>query len=51
MGFPCNQFGKNEPGADSTIKDWYLTLGEVTYPIFNKVTVNGKGASPLWLFL
>lgn len=47
MGFPCNQFG-NEPGAPLFIKRWYEDKYNVTFPIFDKVVVNGKGEHELF---
>ena len=48
LGFPCNQFGKQEPGTSSAIKQFCSTEYNVTFPMFAKVEVNGKGACPLY---
>lgn len=51
LGFPCNQFGAQEPGTDLEIKDVICTVHGNTWPIFGKVKVNGKEAHPLYVFL
>lgn len=51
LGFPCNQFGKQEPGTSAEISEFcHLNYG-VTFPIFAKVEVNGPNAHPLWHWL
>lgn len=51
LGFPCDQFGNQEPGADAEIKSFCdLTYG-VTFPMFSKVEVNGAGTHPLFASL
>jgi glutathione peroxidase len=51
LGFPCNQFGKQEPGdADQIAKFCSLTY-DVTFPMFAKIEVNGPNADPLFEFL
>jgi len=51
LGFPCNQFGQQEPGtADEIQKFCSLTYG-VSFPIFAKIDVNGENAHPLYKYL
>ncbi|HWA01243.1 MAG TPA: glutathione peroxidase [Caulobacterales bacterium] len=51
LGFPCNQFGKQEPGNADEIKNFCSTTYDVTFPLFAKINVNGAGAHPLYKFL
>ena len=51
MGFPCNQFGKQEPGTNAEIKEFATSKYGVTFPMFAKIEVNGSGAAPLYQFL
>ena len=51
LGFPCNQFGKQEPGTDSDIRGFCDLQFGVRFPLFSKVDVNGPGAHPLYEFL
>jgi glutathione peroxidase len=51
LGFPCNQFGKQEPGNAEEIKNFCSLTYDVTFPIFAKVDVNGPRAHPLYQFL
>lgn len=51
LGFPCNQFGKQEPGDENEIKNFCETKYQVTFPLFSKIDVNGKNAHPLYVFL
>jgi glutathione peroxidase-family protein/predicted MPP superfamily phosphohydrolase len=51
LGFPCDQFGHQEPGSDTEIKGFCELNFGVTFPIFKKIEVNGKGADPLYVFL
>ena len=51
LGFPCNQFGAQEPGSADEIASFCSTTYDVTFPIFAKVEVNGIGAAPLYKFL
>jgi glutathione peroxidase len=51
LGFPCNQFGGQEPGSDAEIQDFCATNFDVTFPVFSKVEVNGPGADPLFAYL
>lgn len=51
MGFPCNQFGSQEPGSSSEIADFCSTRFRVTFPMFARIEVNGRDAHPLYRFL
>jgi glutathione peroxidase len=51
LGFPCNQFGAQEPGSEQEIKSFCETRFNVTFPMFAKVDVNGKDAAPLYQYL
>jgi glutathione peroxidase len=51
LGFPCNQFGSQEPGSEAEIGSFCSTTYDVTFPMFAKVDVNGAGAHPLYQFL
>jgi glutathione peroxidase len=51
LGFPCNQFGGQEPGTDAEIQEFCGTSYAVTFPVFAKVDVNGEQADPLYTFL
>ena len=51
LGFPCNQFGAQEPGAEDEIKQFCEVRFGVTFPLFAKVDVNGSGAHPLFRYL
>ncbi|UAJ73403.1 glutathione peroxidase [Synechocystis sp. PCC 7339] len=51
LGFPCNQFGQQEPGGSGEIKNFCETRYGVTFPVFEKVEVNGSNAHPLFKFL
>ncbi|AKC85466.1 glutathione peroxidase [Pseudoxanthomonas suwonensis] len=51
LGFPCDQFGQQEPGDEATIRDFCALNYGVTFPMFAKVEVNGPGAHPLWSWL
>ena len=51
LGFPCNQFGNQEPGTSAEIKQFCSLTYPVTFPIFSKVEVNGDNAHPLYKFL
>ncbi|SFP39493.1 glutathione peroxidase [Sphingomonas rubra] len=48
LGFPCNQFGAQEPGDAAEIATFCSTSYDVTFPILAKVEVNGSGAAPLF---
>ena len=51
LGFPCNQFGGQEPGDARAIRDFCVSRFGVSFPLFEKGDVNGAGASPLWHWL
>lgn len=51
LGFPCNQFGGQEPGSESEIKTFCSMTYGVSFPLYSKVDVNGAGAHPLYKFL
>jgi len=51
LGFPCNQFGGQEPGSDAEIESFCEVNYGVTFPLFAKIDVNGKDASPLYKYL
>jgi glutathione peroxidase len=51
LGFPCNQFGAQEPGSAEEIQNFCSTNYGVTFPMFEKVDVNGAGEHPLYAFL
>jgi glutathione peroxidase len=51
LGFPCNQFGGQEPGSEPEIAAFCDTRFGVTFPLFAKVEVNGARAHPLWAWL
>jgi glutathione peroxidase len=51
LGFPCDQFGRQEPGDEAEIKDFCRLTYDVTFPLFAKVAVNGPMANPLYEYL
>ncbi|MCC7044515.1 MAG: glutathione peroxidase [Acidobacteria bacterium] len=51
LGFPCNQFGNQEPGAEPEIAEFCSLTYDVTFPMFARVDVNGPGTHPLYEFL
>jgi len=51
LGFPCNQFGAQEPGTDEEIMAFATEKYNVTFPMFSKVEVNGDGACDLYQWL
>ena len=51
LGFPCNQFGKQEPGSEKEISEGCLINYGVSFPMFSKIDVNGSNAHPLYKFL
>lgn len=51
MGFPCDQFGHQEPGNEDEIKNFCSLTYDVSFPMYAKVDVNGNNAHPLWKFL
>lgn len=50
LGFPCNQFGNQEPGTDEDIKSFCSTNYSVTFPISKRVEVNGPNAHPIYKY-
>lgn len=51
LGFPCNQFGSQEPGSEADIKEFCSLTYGVSFPMFSKVEVNGPNRHPLYEFL
>jgi len=51
LGFPCNQFGNQEPGDAKTISEGCLINYGVTFQMFEKIEVNGSGTHPIFAFL
>jgi len=51
LGFPCNQFGAQEPGSDAEIASFCSSSYAVSFPMFARVEVNGSGAHPLFVWL
>jgi glutathione peroxidase len=51
LGFPCNQFGAQEPGTEKEIALFCETQFAVTFPLFAKIEVNGEGTHPLYAYL
>ena len=51
LGFPCDQFGHQEPGDEDAIKQFCSLTYDVTFPMFAKVDVNGPGTHPLYRHL
>ncbi|MGL5259829.1 MAG: glutathione peroxidase [Lachnospiraceae bacterium] len=51
LDFPCNQFGNQSPGNNEEIATFCNTRFGITFPIFSKIDVNGKNASPLFTYL
>lgn len=48
LGFPCNQFMQQEPGTGAEIKEFCTSKYHVTFPMFEKIEVNGAGRAPLY---
>ncbi len=48
LGFPCNQFGGQEPGSNEEIQEFCSTTYGVTFPVFGKIEVNGEERHPLY---
>jgi glutathione peroxidase len=48
LGFPCNDFGKQEPGSNEEIKEFCSTRYRVTFPMFDKIVVKGSDKHPLY---
>ena len=51
LGFPCNQFGAQEPAAEAEIAKFCSTTYDVSFPMFAKIDVNGESAHPLYRLL
>ena len=51
LGFPCNQFGGQEPGTNEEIKQFCSSKYSITFPLFDKVEVNGANRHPLYVAL
>jgi glutathione peroxidase len=51
LGFPCNQFGGQEPGTNEEIKQFCSSKYQVTFPLFDKIEVNGPNRHPLYVLL
>ncbi|MBS0439565.1 MAG: glutathione peroxidase, partial [Proteobacteria bacterium] len=51
LGFPCDQFGHQEPGDEAEIKNFCALTYDVKFPMFAKVEVNGANAHPLYKYL
>jgi glutathione peroxidase len=51
LGFPCNQFGKQEPGEADDIRHFCEQHFQITFPLFSKIEVNGENAHPLFRYL
>ncbi|QND70068.1 glutathione peroxidase [Tardiphaga robiniae] len=51
LGFPCNQFGAQEPGDAKAIESFCEANYHITFPLFEKIDVNGAGAHPLYNYL
>ena len=51
LGFPCNQFGEQEPGTNAEILDFATSNYDVNFPMFAKIDVNGDSETPLYTLL
>jgi glutathione peroxidase len=51
LGFPCDQFGHQEPGDEAAIREFCSLTYEVSFPLFAKIEVNGAAAHPLYQYL
>ena len=51
LGFPCNQFGAQEPGSDEEILEFAQSNYQINFPMFSKIEVNGDGACELYQML
>jgi glutathione peroxidase len=51
LGFPCNQFGRQEPGSEKDIRDFCDQHYSITFPMFAKIDVNGRNTHPLYRYL
>jgi glutathione peroxidase len=51
LGFPCNQFGNQEPGSEKEISEGCLVNYGVSFPMFSKIEVNGNNSHPIYKYL
>ena len=51
LGFPCNQFGRQEPGSPQQIRDFCTSKYKVSFDLFEKIDVNGKHRAPIYKWL
>lgn len=51
LGFPCNQFGSQDPGSNDEIQSFCQVNYGVTFPVLGKLDVNGDKAAPLWAWM
>lgn len=51
LGFPCNQFGSQEPGDEAAIQNFCQLAFNISFPMFAKIDVNGKNEHPLYTYL
>jgi glutathione peroxidase len=51
LGFPCDQFGHQEPGNEAEIKNFCSLTYDISFPLFAKIDVNGNNAHPLYQYL
>lgn len=51
LGFPCDQFGHQEPGDEAEIKNFCSLTYDVKFPLFSKIDVNGANADPIYKYL
>ncbi len=51
LGFPCNQFGNQEPGSDEEILEFVTTKYDIDFPMFSKIEVNGENEAELYTML
>lgn len=51
LGFPANEFGKQEPGSNQEIKEFCTSKYKVSFPMFSKIVVKGDGQAPLYQYL
>jgi glutathione peroxidase len=51
LGFPCNQFGAQEPGSDAEVLEFATSKYDANFPLFSKIEVNGPGACDLYQWL
>jgi glutathione peroxidase len=51
LGFPANEFGKQEPGTNEQIKEFCTSKYNVSFPMFSKIVVKGDGQAPLYRYL